>query len=70
MVNLKDLTPIEGGLFDARLLNGERWGRIALPRPVINPAMEDTVRVMLGLTKKELEEVLAGHLDLAEAMGK
>lgn len=70
MVNLKDLTPIQGGLFDSRLLNGERWGRVRLPRPIINPAMEDTVRTMLGLTKQQLEDVLAGRLDLAEAMEK
>lgn len=70
LVNLKDLTPIKGGLFDSRLLNGERWGRIDLPRPVINPAMEDTVRVMLGVTKKDLDEVLAGRMTLQEAMEK
>ena len=67
LVNLKDLTPVAGGLFDSRLLNGEKWGRIKLPRPVINPAMEDTVRVMLGITKQQLEDVLAGRLDLQEA---
>ena len=70
LVNLRDLSPVDGGLFDPRLLNGEKWGRVKLPRPVINPAMEDTVRTMLGLTKKELEEVLAGRADLAELMQK
>ncbi len=70
MVNLRDLSPVEGGLFDGRLLNGERWGRVKLPRPIINPAMEDTVRVMLGLTKNQLEDVLAGRLDLQGAMAK
>lgn len=68
LVNLKDLSPVEGGLFDPRLLNGERWGKVTLPRPVINPAMEDTVRVMLGLTKKQLEDVLAGRVDLSDVM--
>jgi DNA-directed RNA polymerase subunit beta len=70
MVRLRDLSPVEGGLFDGRLLNGDRWGRVRLPRPIINPAMEDTVRVMLGLTKNQLEDVLAGRLDLSEAMAK
>jgi hypothetical protein len=32
--------------------------------------MEDTVRVMLGLTKQQLEDVLAGRLDLSAAMSK
>jgi DNA-directed RNA polymerase subunit beta len=70
MVNLRDLSPVDGGLFDGRLLNGERWGRVRLPRPIINPAMEDTVRTMLGLTKNQLADVLAGRLELADAMKK
>ncbi len=70
LVHLKDMSSVKGGLFDSRLLNGEKWGRVKLPRPVINPAMEDTVRVMLGLTKNQLEDVLAGRLELSEAMAK
>jgi len=70
MVNLRDLTPIPGGLFDNRLLNGERWGRIRLPRPILNPAMEDAARTMLGLTKQQLEDVLAGRVPLADVMQK
>lgn len=70
MVDLNTLTPVPNGLFDPRLINGERWGRIRLPRPIINPAVEDTVRVMLGITKKDLEEVLAGRMSLAEAQQK
>lgn len=68
LVNLRDLSPVAGGLFDPRLLNGERWGRVKLPRPVINPAMEDAVRVMLGVTKKDLEAVLEGRANLADVM--
>ena len=70
MVDLRSLTPVAGGLFDSRLLNGERWGRVKLPRPVINPAMEETVRTMLGITKAELEEVLAGRVALVDVMQK
>lgn len=70
MVDLRSLTPVQGGLFDSRLLNGERWGRVKLPRPVINPAMEETVRTMLGITKNDLEEVLAGRAALADVMRK
>ena len=70
LVRLQDLTPIQGGLFDKRLLNGEKWGRVKLPRPVINPAMEEAARTMLGLTKKELEGVLAGQIALQDVMKK
>lgn len=67
LVDLRSLTPVKGGLFDPRLLNGERWGVIRLPRPVLNPAMEDAARVMLGLTKQGLEDVLAGKRNLTDA---
>ena len=56
-----------GGLFDPRIVSGEKWGRIKLPRPVLNPAMEDSARVLLGLTKAQLEDVLAGRIDLPVA---
>lgn len=68
IVNASTLTPIPGGLFDTRIINGDRWGRIRLPRPVINPAMEDAARVMLGLTKTQLEEILQGRQELPESL--
>ena len=70
LVDLKTLGSVDGGLFDKRLVSGESWGRIKLPRPVINPAMEDAVRNLLGLTKNQLGDVLAGRLGLAEATQK
>jgi DNA-directed RNA polymerase beta subunit len=68
IVRATDLSPVPRGLFDPRIVTGEKWGRIKLPRPVINPAMEDAVRVMLGLTGKQLDDVLAGRADLDELM--
>lgn len=64
IVNINTLEPINGGLFDPRIVTGNRWGRIKLPRPVINPAMEDSVRVLLGMTNNELQDVLAGRAEL------
>jgi hypothetical protein len=55
---------VKGGLFDPRIVNGERWGAIHLPRPIVNPAMEDAARVLLGLTKAEYDAVLAGRKEL------
>ena len=70
LVDLKDLSPIKGGLFDERIVAGDKWGRIKLPRPVINPAMEESVRTILGITKKDLQSVLAGEVDLEDVMNK
>lgn len=70
LVRLADLSPVPNGLFDSRIVTGEKWGRIKLPRPVINPAMEDAVRVMLGLTKQQLHDVLVGKADLDELRNK
>jgi hypothetical protein len=57
-------------LFDSRIVTGDRWGRIKLPRPVINPAMEDSVRVILGLTNNELQDILASRAELPERLRK
>jgi hypothetical protein len=64
LVNFSTMDTIKGGLFDPRIVTGDKWGRIRLPRPIINPAMEDSVRTLLGLTKQELEDVLAGRMEL------
>ena len=64
LVNINTMDTIKGGLFDPRIVTGDKWGRIRLPRPIINPAMEDSVRTLLGLTKQELEDVLAGRMEL------
>lgn len=68
IVNLDTLSPINGGLFDPRIVTGNRWGRIRLPRPVLNPAMEDSTRVMLGLTKQELQDIMTGRAELPERL--
>lgn len=68
LVDLRTFEARPGGLFDQRLVDGNRWGRIRLPRPVINPAMEESVRVLLGMTKKDLEAVLDGRQDLPEEL--
>jgi DNA-directed RNA polymerase subunit beta len=64
LVNISTMDTIKGGLFDPRIVTGDKWGRIRLPRPIINPAMEDGVRALLGLTKQELDNVLAGRMEL------
>lgn len=58
-----DLKPAKGGLFDDGKTggpDGTQWSAIKLPEPIPNPIMEEPVRRVLGLTTKELENVLSG----------
>lgn len=66
IVSFKDMSPVAGGLFDTALVGGSRWGSIDLPEPLPNPAAEDTIRQLLGLTRKQFEAVLAGNLSLTD----
>jgi DNA-directed RNA polymerase subunit beta len=58
------LKPIPGGLFDPEatgsLGEGDRWGYVQLPEALPNPVMEEPLRVLLGLTKKEFDSYIAG----------
>ena len=38
---------------------GERWGHIGLSQPIPNPAMEEPVRRMLGLTEQKMRDILS-----------
>ncbi len=64
IVDTKTLSPIRGGLFDPRIVTGEKWGRIRLPRPVPNPAYSEAIRNILGLSNKEMEAILRGEEEL------
>lgn len=68
LIDLNDpqLTAYEGGLFDRRLVQNSRWGKITLDRPVPNPAYEEAIRSLLGLTKKQYRNILAGKEELPE----
>ncbi|TXH14935.1 MAG: hypothetical protein E6R03_08275 [Hyphomicrobiaceae bacterium] len=58
IVDLASLEPKPGGLFDPTLVRNGSWGHIDLPFKLVNPAYEDTVKTLLGLTGKEYEELL------------
>ena len=58
IIDLKDFEPKPGGLFDPMMVREGRWGFVKLKRPAVNPAYEDTVRTLLGLTKDEYEKIL------------
>jgi len=57
-------TPMKGGLYDPQLTGGhggKNWTHIALPEPVPNPVYEGAIQRVLGLTKKEYEDVVHGE---------
>jgi hypothetical protein len=58
IVDLGSLEPVRGGLFDPVLTREQSWGHIDLPEPVINPAYEKVILDLLGLKKRELDEIL------------
>jgi DNA-directed RNA polymerase subunit beta len=70
MVDMNTLEPKAGGLFDSALVGNNKWGRIKLPFAVPNPAFEDSVRKLLGLTEKEFRAILAGKQELPEHLQK
>ncbi len=66
LVDPDNFEPIAGGLFDPLISGGNRWGKITLPDPLPNPAYEESVRRLLGLTRKDFREVLAGRMELPD----
>ena len=66
-VHWETLNPIKDGLFDPTLVgdaNNPRWAKIELPTGVINPVFEDAVRILLGVTAKELDDIYLGRKEL------
>jgi len=60
MLNQKNLSPEEGGLFDYNLTGGPSGGKFAhitLHTPVLNPIFEDGVKDLLNLTQKEFNDI-------------
>lgn len=67
------LKPIPGGLFDESNTGGHgnrtTWAKISLPHPIPNPAFEEPIRWVLGVTEKTLRNVLAGREELQGKTG-
>lgn len=66
LLNLNTMAPVDGGLFDKSIVGNNGWGKISLPFKVPNPAYEDSIRVLLGLKKKEVEDIMNGVMELPE----
>ena len=62
-----EMRPIEKGLFDtARTggLTGKKWAGIKLAVPMPNPAIEDALRNLLGLTREQYLALLSGEKEI------
>ena len=66
LIDLNSLEPVAGGLFDNTMTQTNKWGKISLPFAVPNPAFEAPIRQLLGLTQKQLREIMAGRAELPE----
>ncbi len=57
--------PVKDGLFDANTFGSPdsttTWAKIPLHEPVINPALEEPTRRLLGLTEKQFRDTVAGR---------
>ncbi len=66
------LRPKKGGLFDESLTgghDGKRWAKITLSQPLPNPIMEEPIRRVLGLTKNQLRDIIAGKEKIGQMTG-
>jgi DNA-directed RNA polymerase subunit beta len=63
MLNSKNLEPEEGGLYDHVItggMKGTRWSHYKLAEPIVNPAFENPVKSILGLSTTEFEHITSG----------
>jgi DNA-directed RNA polymerase beta' subunit len=67
MVNTATLDSIEGGLFDAKMVATNKWGKVTLDTPLPNPAFEKQICQLLNIKLADMRKVLAGEITLKEA---
>lgn len=70
MVNTATLDSIEGGLFDAKMVATNKWGKVTLDTPLPNPAFEKQICQLLNIKLSDMRKVLAGEMTLKEAQQK
>jgi hypothetical protein len=61
IVDMNNLEPIPHGLFDPALTGGAKFGYIALPSRIPNPAAENVIMKLLGITQNKLRAVMSGE---------
>ena len=70
IVDMHSMEPVKHGLFDPALTGGAKFGYIALPSRMPNPAAESVIMKLLGITQNKLRSVLAGEEELDEPKSK
>jgi len=66
LVDLRSLEPISGGLFDNSMLFSNKFGKIKLPFPVVNPAFEEVVRRILDVKEADFRDIMSGKKELPD----
>ena len=61
---------VRGGLFDDSLVSGNKYGFVAMPFELPNPAFEEPVRKILGLTEKQFRRIMSGKEELPPELVK
>lgn len=70
MVNPVTLDSIEGGLFDAKMVANNKWGKITLDQHLPNPAFEKQICQLLDIKVADLRKIIAGEMTIEEAQNK
>ena len=63
MLNAKNLTPEEGGLFDSAKtggLKGTKWSHYSLAESLPNPVFENPIKSVLGLSSDDFANIVSG----------
>lgn len=66
IVDLKDLKPVKGGLFDPAMALTNKWGKITLTEPYPNPGFEDAIVSLLGIKKSDMYDIMKGEKSLSK----
>jgi len=62
--------PVSGGLFDDALVASNKYGYVSLPFEIPNPAFEEPVRKILGITEKQFRNIMAGREEIPQELIK
>lgn len=64
IIDVKNLKPVEGGLFDPAMSLTNKWGKITLTQPYPNPGFEDAIVSLLGIKKSDMYDIMQGKKNL------